>query len=146
MVVITASRTIAAPPSDVFDAVTNIENLPATNPAIVKTEFLTEQRSGVGTKFRETRLMGKRTDETELEVVELVDGERARMVADSHGTVWDTVFTVAPDGAGTRLVIAMDARPHTLPARLMNVLFKGLFRKGLVKHLDALQAFCEARS
>ena len=145
MTQITVQRTIDAPLGTVFRAVTEVENLPASIPDVVSVEFLSEARSGVGTRFRETRRMGKREMQTELEVTELVPNERARMVADSHGTVWDTLFTVRPAGDKTELEICMDARPHKLLPRLMNPLMKGVFRGGLQKHLDAVSAYCEAQ-
>lgn len=139
-------RTINAPPAIVFDAVTNLEQLPETNPAIVGVKFLSEQKSGVGTRFIETRRHGKGEMETELEVIEFRPPEHARMVADSHGTVWDTTFTITPEGQGTRLTLTMDAKGHKLLARAMNVVFKGLFRKGLATHVDAVQTYCEKKT
>jgi hypothetical protein len=32
-----------------------------------------------------------------------------------------------------------------LMPKLMNPFFKGMFRKGIVKHLDALASYCESR-
>ena len=58
--------------------------------------FLSEVRTGVGTRFRETRLMHGKERSTELEVTEYVENERVRMVADTDGTVWDSVFVVSP--------------------------------------------------
>ncbi len=139
---IIARRTINAPADQIFAAVADIENLPRTNADIKSIEFLTEQRSGTGTRFRETRVMKGREHITELEVTEYQPGERVRMVADSHGTVWDTVFTVSPAG---ELTLAMDARAHKLLPRLLNPLFKGMFRKGIEKHLDALKTHLEAQ-
>lgn len=87
--------------------------------------------------------MGKREMKTELDVTEYVENERIRMVADSHGTVWDTVFTVEPVDGKTRLRIAMDARPHKLLPKLLNPLMQGMFRKGMAKHLEVVAAWCE---
>lgn len=140
---VTVTRTIQAPVARVFSAIADISDLPATNPDVVKVEFLTERHDGVGTRFRETRLMNGRENHTELEITELVADSHARMVADSHGTIWDTTFTVRPAGQATELEIRMDARPHTLMTRIMTPLFKGMFRKGIEKHIDAVRAYCE---
>ena len=127
---ISVERSIAAPPAIVFDAVTNIEKLPETNADIASIEFLTDRKRGLGTRFRETRRMGKNELVTELEVTEFVEDRRARMVADTHGTIWDTVFEVEPTAEGSHLRIVMDARPHKLLPKIMNPLMKGFFRKG----------------
>ena len=100
------SRTVDAPLDVVFKAVSDIGNLPSTVPDIVKVEFLSDVISGVGTRFRETRLMNGKESTTELEVTEFIDNERVRMVADSHGTVWDSVFTVKATGGQTELAAA----------------------------------------
>ncbi len=140
------TRDIAAPVERVFGAITQIEKLPETNPDIVSVELLTEQREGVGTKFREIRRMGKSEHPTDLEIVELVPDESTRMISDAHGTVWDTLFRVRATGdGGTRLDIIMDARPHKLLPRLLNPIMKGVFRSGLDKHIEALKAHCERK-
>ncbi len=147
MTKVSASREIEASRNVVFRAITDIENLPQTNPDIEKVEFLAEIRSGLGAKFRETRRVNGRTDQTELEITEFEQNCRARMVADSHGTVWDSVFLIEPGSVShrTRLTIEMDARPHQLLPKLLTPLMRGLFRRGLVRHVEAVAAYCESR-
>jgi len=137
---------IEAPAEVVFRSVTDIERFPDIQPDVLSIDFLTEQRSGVGTRFVETRRHGKNEMKTELEVTEWVENERARMVTDSHGTVWDTVFSVRSSGATSELEIAMDARPHKLLPKIMNPIMKGFFRKGIAKYLDQLRDHCETEA
>lgn len=136
-------RSIDAPPDRVFAAVADIPNLTDVNPSVVKIEVLSEKRSGLGTRFRETRLMNGKEAVTELEITEFVPDERIRMVADSHGTIWDTVFTVQAARGRTELELRMDAHAQKLLPKLLNPIFKGLFKKGLDRHMDAVQAYCE---
>lgn len=144
---VSVKRTIAAPPEVVFEAFANIENLPKMSPDIVRIEFLTDDRSGVGTRFRETRRMNNGKEMvTELEVTERVDNERARMVADSHGTVWDTTFTVKPIGNETEFAVIMDARAHELFPKLLNPLMKPMFKRGIEKYADDMRAYCESKA
>lgn len=141
----TVVRTVDAPVELVFDTVAHIENFSQVVPEIVKVEFLTESRGGVGTRFRETRRMGKREAATELEVTEFVQNERVRIVSDVGGTIWDTVFTTSPTDAGAvELKMVMDARPYRLTAKLMNPLVGGFIRKALESDMDAVKAHCEA--
>jgi hypothetical protein len=139
-------RTIDAPLDAVFDTVAGIENLPTVIPDVIGIEFLSDSKAGVGTRFRETRTMNGKESVTELEVTECVQGERIRMVADSHGTIWDSVFTVRGAGARTELVLTMDARAKKLFASLLNPALKGLIKKGLEKHMDAVKEYCERAS
>ena len=139
------SRTINAPVDAVFETVSDISNYTKAVPDIVRVEFVTERQTGVGTRFRETRRMGKREATTELEVTEYVKDERVRMVSDAGGTVWDTVFTVTAmgDGVGTRLDLVMEARPYRLMSRLMVPLTKGVVAKAVAGDMDALKAWLE---
>lgn len=139
------SRTIKAPVDAVFETVSDISQYTKAVPEIVRVEFVTEQKTGEGTRFRETRKMGKREATTELEVTEYAKDERVRMVSDAGGTVWDTVFTVTAmgDGGGTRLDMVMEARPYRLVSRLMVPLMKGVVAKAVAGDMDALKAWLE---
>lgn len=146
MTKVSVSRLINAPAATVFDAVCNIQNLPETNPDVVGIEFLSERKTDVGTRFRETRRMRDKEMVTELEVTEWTDDRHARMVSGSHGAIWDTVFSVEPKGDQTELRLDMDARPHALLPKLLNPLMKGFFRKGMDQHVAHVKAYCEGRT
>jgi uncharacterized protein YndB with AHSA1/START domain len=143
----TVSRTIEAPIETVFDTVAHIENFSKAIPDIVNVEFLSDVRSGVGTHFRETRRMRGKEVSVELAVTEYVENDHIRIVSDTHGTVWDTVFTVEPaTGGGIELTLVMDANAYKFLPKLMNPLIKGMIRKAIEKDMDAVKAFCEARA
>jgi len=139
-------RTIDAPLDVVFAAVADIEQLPEVIPNVVKIEILSRTDAVVGTCFRETRLMNGKQALTELEVAEYVPNVRIRMVADSHGTVWDSVFKVRDEGGHTELSLTMDADAHKLLPSLLSPLAKGLIKKGLDQHMDAVKEYCERRT
>ena len=139
----TVSRTIRAPIEKVFDTIAHIENFSKAVPHITKVEFLSETRRGVGTKFKETRLMGKREATSVLEVTEYVENERVRMVADQGGTIWDTVFTVKPSGDAVEMTMVMEAKAYKLLARFFNPLIKGMIQKFIEKDMDAVKEYCE---
>ena len=88
--------------------------------------------------------MGRREATTELEVTEYEPPNRVRMVSDSGGTIWDTVFTVTADGSGSRLDMVMDARPHKLLAKLTVPLFGRMVAKAVEKDMDEVKDYCEA--
>lgn len=146
MAKISVHRQIDAPVPVVFKAVSDIGNFPNISEEVIKIEFLTDQQHGVGTKFRETRLMKNQEHLTELEVTEYTENESIRMVTDSHGTVWDTVFSVTPAENGCELDIAMDARPHKLMPKILNPFLKGMFRRGMETYIDTLKSYCEAQT
>ena len=137
------ARTIDAPLETVFESVADIRNYSEVIPDIQSYEFLSEQQVGVGTRFRETRLMGKREASTVLEVTEYELNQHVRMVTDSHGAIWDSVFRVHPEGQQTRLELEMESRPHKLSARILNVLFHPIIKRAVAKDLDQVKLHLE---
>src|SRR5437899_12141842 len=105
MTQVTVIRTIHAPVDTVFRTVAHIDQFSKAVPQIVKVEMLPGAQSGLGARFRETRQMKGKQVTTELKVAEYVENDRVRMVADSHGTVWDTMFTVEPEKTNTILPV-----------------------------------------
>ena len=143
MPLVTVRRRIDAPAERVFHAISNISGLPETHPDIVKVEFIGELQSGIGTRFREFRKMGSKEHITELEITEWEVPSHTRMVAENHGTLWDTQFDVTCHGHQSELTIAMDARGTHIMAKIMTFLFQRLFRKGLSQHIDYVKSHCE---
>ena len=140
---VTVTRRIDAPVDVVFRTVAHVEQFSQAVPHIVRVEFLSEVKSGVGARFRETRMMMGREASTELEVTEYVENERVRIASEAGGALWDTVFTVAPDGEGTELKMVMDATPRTMGARTTLPLVIGAVQKAVEQDMDSVKAFCE---
>ena len=134
---------IQAPVETVFAALSEIETFPNRAEGIAAVEILTEQKHGVGTRFRETRIMNGREAVAELEVTECVDNERIRIVCDQGGAVWDTVFLVSPTETGTQLEMTMDAKPYKLMAKIMTPLINGTIKKFVRRDMEELKAWCE---
>ncbi len=143
MTTTTMSYVIDAPVGEVFDVVAHIDKFSLAVPAITDVEFLSEQRQGVGTRFRETRVMGRREATSELEVTEYEENARIRLVATEGGSTWDSLFTTVAEGSGTRLDFEMVATPHTLGARILNPLTKGIVARAIRGDLEAVKTHCE---
>ena len=137
-------RTIAAPADKVFAAVADVRQFSRAVENIERVEFVFDTRTGLGTRFRETRLMRGREATVELEITEFAPPERVRFLSEAGGVRWDTVFTVGAARSGnTRLAMVMEATPLTLPARLMVPLMKGMVRRAIAADMDAVKAYCE---
>ncbi len=140
-------RTIAAPPDVVFAAVADVEHFARAVDDIVRVEFVSEIRAGLGTRFRETRVMRGREATVELEITEFAPPERVRFLSEAGGVRWDSVFEVEAAGEGrSRLALVMEATPLTFPARLMVPLMKGVVGKAIARDMDAVKAYCERPS
>jgi len=139
----TVTCQINAPVERVFDVISDMRNFSKALPHITHVEFLTEQKSGLGTRFRETRTMNGKEHQTELEVTEFEPNGRIRMVAEQGGTIWDSLFTVTPGAGGTELKLEMDAIANGILAKVMNVLIKRMVQKQIERDLDGVKAYCE---
>ena len=139
----TVRRLIDSPVTKVFDTVAHIDNFAKAVPHIVRTDVVSEVKSGVGTRFRETRLMNGREVTQELEVTEYEPNQRVRIVCDAGGTVWDSLFTTSAADGGTALELNMQARPHKLLAKLTVPLMMLMIRKAVESDIDAVKAYCE---
>jgi len=137
--------TIRAPAANVFATIGYPRRSSEALPHVESITFVGEQEHGPGTRFREVRRMGKQTATYDFDVTEWIENRRTRLVTDSGGTVWDTIFEVTPteDGAATTLRIAMDARPYRLMPRLIVPLIMGQVRKASAKDLELLKAHIE---
>jgi len=140
---IVVSRSIKAPVDRVFQTVAHIENFSRAVPRVVKYEILSSIQTGVGTRFRETSRMNGKEQTTELEVTEYVPNDHVRMVADSHGVIWDSVFTVKPEQDHTALTCAMDARAYKFLPKLMYPLMYKMIAKAVATDMDSVKEFCE---
>jgi ribosome-associated toxin RatA of RatAB toxin-antitoxin module len=143
MAAIVVTRSIRAPIDCVFKTVADIGQFSQAVPRIVKAEILSDVKSGVGTRFRETRVTNGKESTTDLKVTEYVENDHVRIVADSGGTIWDTVFTVRPAGDHTELTMAMEPRAYKLIPKLVNPVLGPMIRKAVEQDLDAVKIFCE---
>ena len=134
---------IAAPVDHVFETIANIESFKQAIPHIVDIEFLSERRSGAGTRFRETRMNSGKPATTELEITECAANERLRIVTDSHGTIWDSLFAFREVAGGTELTLTLEARAHQLAAKLMTPLVMPAVRSAIESDLELVKRYCE---
>jgi len=143
---IRTQRTIHAALEEVFRTISDVRNFRQAVPHITKIDFLTDQQVGVGTRFLETRLMQGREQTVELEVAEYVENDRIRMRSDAGGTLWDSLFTVSAGASGVTLEMQMDILPHTLFAKIITPMIKGMVVRGVASDMDAVKTYCETIS
>lgn len=127
----------------VFNTISKPGEFSNAIPHILEVEFLSDIREGVGTKFKETRLMNKRKASTILEVTEFTNNESIRLVSKAGGTTWDSLFQVKPEDDHVTLSLEMKAIPHNIFARMMNRFIKGMLEKALNDDLKSVKGYCE---
>ncbi len=140
---ISITKVINAPVDRVFKAVADIRNFSKAVPDIMDVEFLSDQKSGVGTRFKETREINGREASTELEVTEYEENDHVRIVSDSHGTIWDSLFSVKKVDGNTELTLVMDAKAYKFLPKLLIPIMKFFIKKEISKDMDAVKVYCE---
>jgi len=140
---IKVTKSISAPVDVVFNTISDIRQFSDAVPDIINIEILSDQKVGVGTRFRETRLMNEKEVSTELEVTDYAENEYIRIVAESQGTVWDSLFTVNEQDGKTELELVMDANSNRLLSKLVNLMMKRVMKNALEKDMEAVRAYCE---
>jgi carbon monoxide dehydrogenase subunit G len=146
---LSVSQHVAAPAEALWGIVTNIANSPNTVSGIESVEILAGAEFGVGTRWRETRIMFGRAATEEMTVTEVDPGRSYTTVAGNSMARYVSVLTVEPEGP-TRCLLTMTfrAEPTTLPGRVMSAtlgrMMVGATRKALEADLADLATAAES--
>lgn len=145
---VTSEIIINAPIGRVFEVFSDIEHAAERIQAITRVEILSEVREGKGTKWRETRkIYGKEATE-EMEITDFQPNKRYTVEANSHGTLYITVFEFTAIEGGAKVTIEFEGKPLTFASKAMSALgplMAGQVKKGLDSDLKDLKAACEDR-
>lgn len=142
----TLSDVIHASPAVVFDTFTNLDRATERVPSIVRIERLTPGAFGLGTKFRETRVVFKREASETFEVTAFEPNQMFELTARSCGAMYQTQFRFAPTDAGTRVDVAMTIRAESFLAKLFTPLSRmmmGMVKKCVAADVVALKKVAE---
>lgn len=140
---------INASPEVVFAAACDFATAPQRITGIRKLEMLTDGPVGVGTRFRETRVMFGKEARTTMEVIEFQPGRSYTLRADEGGCEYRTQVSVRPSPTRGACEITFDlsGTPHTLGAKVlafaMGWLINGACTKAIGKDLTDLKTALE---
>jgi len=138
------SEWIACPPQRVFEFIIDANNAPQIVPSVKSSVKLTEGPPQVGTRYRETRLMGGKEQPAELEVSEYAAPERYAMrnVTDGIETVYR--YQLQPERGGTRIDLVCEIKAAGLK-QLMLPLVAFILKKEDGAHLQRLKQVLEGQ-
>ena len=149
MSAITITKHVKAERSAVFQAFVDIEHAADRIDAIKAIEIVSEQKSGLGMRWRETRTMfGKETTE-EMEISEFTENQSYSVVGVSCGTEILSRFTFEDADGDTQVTFTIDAKPLTIFAKLMSPLcmfMTGPIKKAIEGDMNAIKDFVESES
>ncbi len=137
MAVFESSIHIDAPTDRVYDIITDLHGAQERIEGIKALEVLTDGEFGVGTRFRETRVMFGKEATEEMEVTEVNPGKSYATGAESCGCKYHSVIGVEPDGEGSRLTMSMQATPMTLVGKVMSGVMSLMMKRVIRKCFEA---------
>ena len=142
---ITASREINAPLDLVFHCISDPGTFRKAIPHITDVEFLSDERQGPGTHFRESRIVNRRLQTRTSCVIGYVVNQYVRFLSAYDRSLWISTFSVER-GAGN-VEICFDVSP-LLPLSIFAKLVATLTRQRAIRLLecdmDFVKSFCEA--
>ena len=132
----------ARPPKEVFDFITASENAPKISQSVKSIVKLTDGPTRVGTRYRETRLMGGKEQEAELEIVEFEPTQRYSMqnLTEEIETVYR--YNFQPEKAGTRIDLVCEVKAKGIK-KLMLPLVASILKKEDGDHLQRVKKVLE---
>ena len=144
-------RATSADPGDVWAVLTDLEGSVATLSGVTAVDRLDDGDDfGVGTRWRETRVLLGREASEELVVTAVEEGRSYTVEADSRGTHYTSQVRVAPADGGSTISMTFAAeqegRLGRVLARTVGRAFEGATRKALEQDLEDVAAAAEARA
>ena len=136
------SERIARAPNEVFDFITASDNAPKVVPSVKSMVKLTEGPTGVGTRYRETRLMNGKEAHAELEVVEYEPGQKYAMRNLTEGIETVYRYTFHPEAGGTRVDLVCEVKANGLK-KLMLPMVVSVLKREDGDHLQRLKKALE---
>jgi ligand-binding SRPBCC domain-containing protein len=127
----TLTKKIDAPTGAVFGLFADFAHTPGRIKAITKLEIVTPGPVGVGTRFKETRVMFGKDHTEEMQITAFNPGHSYEITCQSCGAEYRTVFRFTPDGDGTRVDVDFQTRATSAWVKVMAPL--GWLMGGMVK-------------
>ena len=137
----TNSVTVNRPRSEVFAYLAAFENIPRWNYAIEQTRKITDGPVGVGTRYRQTRTLPRRSEEM-FEVIAFEPEHTIVVRGDLGPFHGDSTYVLEPAGGGTVLTNTMDLTA-TGPLRVLAPLATSRISSAVAANLDVLRQILE---
>jgi uncharacterized protein YndB with AHSA1/START domain len=139
----TNTITIDRPLTEVFEFLARLENLPLWNYAISDTEKISSGAVGVGSRYRQTRTVPARSEET-FEVTEFKRDHRLSIRGSLGPFHSEVTYLLTPDEDGTVLTNTMKLQPAG-PMRLVAPLAAPGIKSAVAANLGVLKQLLEER-
>ena len=139
----TLNEHINRSPEEVFAFISNLENASKIMESVVENIKLTEGPMRVGTRFRETRMMNGKEEQSELEVVAYEPGRGYAVQNATQGITSTYTYTLSPTNGGTDVTLVCDVTAGGVK-KLMVPMVVAVLKKEDGDHLERLKQAMEA--
>lgn len=137
MTVAATSRPIAAPAEVVWELITNIAEAPAFLAAVTAIETFDDGRPfGVGTRWRETRLVFGRPSTQTMEVIACDPPRTYTVFSTERGTEFVTTLVVTPRSEGCDVRMTSEVSAHGLIARVLALVMAPVLGRTMARALQ----------
>ncbi|MDZ4753384.1 MAG: SRPBCC family protein [Phycisphaerae bacterium] len=144
---ITITTRINAPAARVFDVLSDFAGAPQHISAIKRIEMLTSGPAGVGTRFKETRVMFGREASEVMEISQFDPQHGYELSFTSGGCTYRSQFQITPiAGNASDVTMSFDAQPQTFFAKVLGLLMRpmrGAMTRCITKDLSELKVAIE---
>jgi len=137
------SEHIARSPRDVFEVLSDPTRAVEFLDNITECRKLTDGPIGIGTRFRETRIVHGKEAGTDLLVSAYEPHSHVGISTEAEGIKVEYHYRLAPVGGGTHLVWVCELEARGL-RRMMLPVVAGIMKKEDGGHLQKLKAYLEA--
>jgi uncharacterized protein YndB with AHSA1/START domain len=137
----TNTITINRQPAEVFAFLAHFENVPLWNYAISETRKIAGGPVGVGSRYRQTRTLPTRSEET-LEVTEFEPDRRLSVQGTFGPFPAEISYLLEPTGNATALANTMNLQPSG-PLRLVAPLAASRVKSAVAANLETLKLILE---
>lgn len=143
---ISESVTINKSVSEVYSAFLDIETIGNRIPGIVKIEVISDTKTGVGTVWKETRvMMGKEVTE-QMEVTGAQENTSIEITSNSAGTLYTTEYVFQERDGATEVTMKFSGVAQTFMAKVFTplaALMTGSMKKMLKADLESMKQSLE---
>lgn len=142
------SINIKAPVEKVFHVFSDIPSIEKNLRGVTNIKLLTEGDVGVGTRWKETRIIFGQEATEEMWITSFNPAHDYTVEAESHNTHYTTTYTFEQnENQETVTTMTFISSPLSFTAKtlsIMGFLFKGSLKKALIQDMEDLKKVCEA--
>ncbi|MBV7328239.1 SRPBCC family protein [Chloroflexi bacterium TSY] len=138
----TKTEWIAARPNDVFNFILDPANASKVMPDVKSNQKLTDGPVGLGTRFRETRLMNGQETTYEIDVTRFDPPQHYSATSSQSGITTTFHYNLKPENDGTRIDLKAEVSGNGLK-KLMVPMVIGFMKKHDGDHLQNLKSAVE---